>query len=232
MRRIVVTVLLVVGVAVALTLLRPDAVPMVTLTGSTMGTTYTVRLATAVTATQREAWQHKVQDCLDEVDARMSTYKPDSEVSRFNQWQSDDWFPVSHGTAFVVAAALDVSQLTGGAFDITVGPLVNLWNFGPDQRPLGTPSDDELASARAAVGYQHLEVRMEPPALRKKMPQVGIDLSGIAKGYAVDRVSELLQEGGITAYMTEVGGEVRTARQTPGWPAVAHWNRAAGGGNP
>jgi thiamine biosynthesis lipoprotein len=180
-----------------------------------MGTTYTVRLAEALSAPGQEAWQEKIQACLDEVDARMSTYKPDSEVSRFNRSQSDGWFSVSHDTAFVVAAALDISQLTEGAFDITVGPLVNIWNFGPDQRPLEVPSDAEIAVARAAVGYRNVEVRLEPPALRKRIPQVYIDLSAIAKGFAVDQVSELLQQGGVRAYMAEIGGEVRTRGVRP-----------------
>ncbi len=215
MKRILVSVLLVIGVAVALTLTSPEPAVVTTLTGSTMGTTYTVRLAEALSAPEQQAWQEQIQACLDEVDARMSTYKPDSEVSRFNRAESAEWFSVSHDTALVVSTALDVSHLTAGAFDITVGPLVNIWNFGPDQRPLGVPSEAEIAAARSAVGYQHIEVRLDPPALRKKIPQVKIDLSAIAKGFAVDQVSDLLQQGGIRAYMTEVGGEVRTRGTRP-----------------
>ncbi len=215
MKRILVSVLLVVGVAVALALTGPKPVASATLMGSTMGTSYTVRLAENLSAAEQGIWQERIQACLDQVDSRMSTYKSDSEVSRFNRTRSDEWFSVSRDTAFVVAAALDVSQATEGAFDITVGPLVDLWHFGPDQRPLDVPSDTEIASARSAVGYHHLEVRLEPAALRKKIPQVNIDLSAIAKGFAVDQVGELLEQGGVRAYMVEVGGEVRTRGTRP-----------------
>ena len=136
--------------------------------------------------------------------------KPDSEISRFNQSRSQEWFSVSRDTATVVAASLDVSRQTDGAFDITIGPLVNIWDFGPEERSRGVPSDAEIAAARARVGYQHVEVRVDPPALRKKIPDVYLDLSGIAKGFAVDQVAQLLEQGGIPAYMIEIGGEVRT----------------------
>jgi thiamine biosynthesis lipoprotein len=87
---------------------------------------------------------------------------------------------------------------------------VNLWSFGPDRRPEGIPTDEEIAAAKTVVGFEHLQVRLDPPALRKSVPELEIDLSAIAKGYAVDRVGELLEQGGIAAYMVEVGGEVRT----------------------
>ena len=187
-----------------------DPGDVTTLTGSTMGTTYTVRLADELSPAQQEQWQQRVQQCLDDVNGRMSTYRADSEVSRFNRSNSNDWFPVSPDTAVVVAAALEVAQQTQGAFDITVGPLVNLWSFGPERRPAGIPSDAEIDAARQHVGFQHLKVRLDPPALMKGLPELTVDLSGIAKGFAVDQVCELFEEGGIKGYMVEVGGEIRT----------------------
>ncbi len=215
MKRHVVSVLLVVGVAVMLMVNRPRSAALSTLSGATMGTTYTVRLAAQLSPPQRQALQQRVQACLDQVDSRMSTYKPDSEVSQFNRHDSDDWFPVSPDTAQVVAASLEVSRITEGAFDITVGPLVNLWNFGPDHRPVGIPTEEEIATALTAVGFQQLEVRLDPPALRKHHPHVGIDLSAIAKGYAVDQVADLLEQSGVRDFMAEVGGEVRTRGARP-----------------
>ncbi|MFV2067203.1 MAG: FAD:protein FMN transferase [Pirellulales bacterium] len=196
------------SIAVGLVRLRPVA--FTTVSGSTMGTTYTVRIAGSLAPAEQELWQRRVQQCLDGVDARMSTYRADSEVSRFNRSASTDWFQVSHETAFVVAVSLEVARQTEGAFDITVGPLVNLWNFGPDRRPVGIPSDAEIEAARVRVGYHHLKARLDPPALLKQIPDLAIDLSGIAKGFAVDQLGALLKESGVDGYMIEVGGEVRT----------------------
>ncbi|MFW6170201.1 MAG: FAD:protein FMN transferase [Planctomycetota bacterium] len=195
---------------VTLVLIRSEPATPTAFNGSTMGTTYTVRLAREMPGEQQKIWQARVQKCLDDINARMSTYQSDSEVSRFNRSASTDWFPVSRQTALVVQTALQVSEQTRGAFDVTVDPLVNLWNFGPERRPLGIPTDAEIEAARATVGYQHLSVRVAPPALRKAFPKLTIDLSGIAKGFAVDRIGRLLEQGGIGPYMVEVGGEVRT----------------------
>lgn len=190
--------------------LRSEPAALTTLHGSTMGTTYRVRLARAMLPEASQDWNTRVQKCLDDINARMSTYQPDSEVSRFNQSTSTDWHAVSRETAIVVQTALRVAEQTDGAFDITVSPLVNLWNFGPERRPVGIPTDEEIEAARADVGYRHLSVRLDPPALRKERSELTIDLSGIAKGFAVDQVARLLEENGIESYMVEVGGEVRT----------------------
>jgi thiamine biosynthesis lipoprotein len=140
----------------------------------------------------------------------MSTYLPDSEISRFNRFRSDEWFPVSSDTATVVAAALEVGKNTAGAFDISVGPLVNLWSFGPHAAPPKVPSEEAIQDAMAKVGLSRIEVRQDPPGLRKTHPDVYLDLSGIAKGFAADAVAELLRRRGLHRFMVEIGGEVRT----------------------
>ncbi|MBR5627252.1 MAG: FAD:protein FMN transferase, partial [Thermoguttaceae bacterium] len=98
----------------------------------------------------------------------------------------------------------------GGAFDITVAPLVDIWRFGPDKSSLTEiPSEEQIAGIRTGIGYDKLELRKEPtPALRKKVPEIRIDLSAIAKGYAVDKVAAVLRENGINNYLVEIGGEV------------------------
>jgi thiamine biosynthesis lipoprotein len=109
-----------------------------------------------------------------------------------------------------------VGDLSGGALDVTVGPLVDLWSFGPAARPEGVaPSDQEIAAAMAAVDYNQLEVGHDPPALRKPSSACRIDLSSLAKGFAVDQVAEALKTLGIDSYMVEVGGEIRTAGLNP-----------------
>ena len=111
---------------------------------------------------------------------------------------------------------MEVSRRTGGAFDPTVGPLVRLWNFGPGRHAMDqTPSDEAIDAALAKVGYQKIETRLSPAAIKKADPQMELDLSGIAKGYAVDRVAELLNRLNVENYMVEVGGEVRTHGVNP-----------------
>ena len=118
---------------------------------------------------------------------------------------------VSEELAEIVSLALEVSQKTKGAFDVTVAPLVNLYRFGPNKAPLvAFPSDEEINALRSRVGYDKLEVRLAPtPALRKAIPDLMIDLSSVAKGYAVDRVADTLEKAGLTDYLVEIGGEIR-----------------------
>jgi thiamine biosynthesis lipoprotein len=140
----------------------------------------------------------------------MSTYRNDSELTQFNRYLGADWFAVSAETVAVVAEAQRLAELSEGAFDVTVGPLVNLWGFGPDPRLATIPPADELAAARERVGYGMLEYRRDPPALRKARPDLYVDLSSIAKGFAVDQVATAIEKLGATDYLVEVGGELRT----------------------
>ena len=102
-----------------------------------------------------------------------------------------------------------VSEASGGAFDVTVGPLVNAWGFGPEGRAVDPPSDEEVAALRERVGYRMLEVDEEAQTIRKARPDLYCDLSAIAKGYGVDKVAESLEQAGFQDYMVEIGGEVR-----------------------
>ena len=146
----------------------------------------------------------------------MSTYREDSELSRFNASRSTDWFAVSDETAIVVELALEWGRRSSGAFDVTVGPLVDLWSFGPSPRAPLVPSAEDLAAARARVSLASLSVRREPPALRKELPDLSVDLSAIAKGYAVDAIAEYLSGEGVPQYLVEIGGEIRTRGARPG----------------
>ncbi|MBO7679929.1 MAG: FAD:protein FMN transferase [Thermoguttaceae bacterium] len=179
--------------------------------GETMGTFYTVQIACPPRAWDAEKLRGVVEDVLSRVDDAMTTYRDDSYVSRFNASDSTDWFEVSAETAEVVALAQEISGQLDGAFDITVAPLVNAWRFGPDKTALtALPGDDQIEAIRQKCGYQKLEVRAEPsPALKKAIPELMIDLSGIAKGYAVDKVAEALAADGLENCMVNVGGEIR-----------------------
>ncbi|ANW24915.1 FAD:protein FMN transferase ApbE [Vibrio coralliilyticus] len=182
-------------------------VEQIHLSGPTMGTTYNIKYIASEGIPSPEALQKEVDRLLEEVNDQMSTYRKDSELSRFNQNQTSTPFEVSPQTATVVKEAIRLNGLTLGALDVTVGPLVNLWGFGPEARPEVVPTDEELAARKANTGIQHLTV--EGNLLTKDIPNLYVDLSTIAKGWGVDVVADYIQSQGIQNYMVEVGGEMR-----------------------
>ena len=181
-------------------------VEMATLTGKTMGTTYSIRAPAAEVGKQLA---NRIEQRLEELENIFSTWRDDSEISHFNASRSSDWFPCSAELPAVVAESIRIHRMTGGAFEVTLGPLVERWGFGK-QESTTPPSKEELARLMESVGTRHLEVRIDPPAIRKHHPATSINLSGIAKGYAVDAVVDLLEQENLAAYMVEIGGEVRT----------------------
>ncbi len=179
------------------------------LRGATMGTTYSLQIVDPPEDLDRDALAEEVSARLSAINDRMSTYQPSSQLSRFNASSATDWFLVSPELLAVVKAAQAVSEASSGAFDITVGPLVNLWGFGPTVSADVLPSAAEIQAARARVGWQQLDVQRQPPALRKARPDLYVDLSAIAKGYAVDRLAALLGSLAVENYLVEIGGELR-----------------------
>jgi len=186
--------------------------------GQTMGTTYHVKVVAGSREQQSDETKARlakvIDDALSEVDGAMSTYRPESELSRFNGAPADTDFALSADTAAVVALALEVSQLSGGAFDPTVGPLVNRWGFGPSKDMGPLPSDAEVATLLAQVGYRHITLDSPQSALRKSVTGLEVDLSAVAKGFAVDKVTAALQAEGFDGVMVEVGGELRVSGLT------------------
>ncbi len=153
---------------------------------------------------------------LKRVDAQLSTWRSDSEVARFNASATEDWFPVSAPVAALAVDALALSRHSGGAFDLTVAPLVRLWGFGPDAPVNGSaPSAEAVAATMGQVGWQKLEVRLDPPALRRRIAGLSLDFSAIGKGHGVDGVAERLDALGCRSYLVDIGGEVRTLGQGP-----------------
>jgi thiamine biosynthesis lipoprotein len=143
-----------------------------------------------------------------EINQQMSTYIPTSEISRFNQYKQKNWFPVSNDFAQVVSTAQRVSKQSNGAFDITVAPLIDLWGFGATTQ-FTMPTKQQIKGVLQHTGYQLLEVRASPPALRKLNPNLHIDLSAIAKGFAVDKIWTFLNQKNYSDFLVEIGGEVR-----------------------
>ncbi len=191
-----------------LTACEKPAVPQAqTFQGETMGTTYNVSIVSAKPLD--DARVRSVIDAeLDSVDRAMSTYRDDSELSLFNRHSSGEPFALSAETFAVFAAARAVSVASGGAFDITVGPLVEAWGFGRT-KPTVIPTSDMVESLKERTGWIKVLFDSGSHSVRKAVPQIECDLSAIAKGYAVDRVSEALSQLGQNSHMVEVGGEVR-----------------------
>lgn len=180
------------------------------LDGATMGTTFRIVIVTGPSDRPDDALAERVTRALDEVEQSMSTYLISSDVSRFNASRSTEWFPVPAIVCAAVMDALAISALTEGAFDITVGPVVDLWGFGAEGPRSEPPEESMIAAARERVGYERVAADCDRPAIRKDRGDVRIDLSGYAKGFAADRVAGVLDAEGMTDYMVEIGGELRT----------------------
>lgn len=216
LRRHRLSIAILIALYVAYRLLTPSAVEIHELGGATMGTTYSIKVVDMPDELSAEQFAQAINTLLTHLDKdQMSTYAPDSELSRFNRAEPGSPVRLSPELAYVVALALDVSKLTDGAFDVTVGTLVNRWGFGPELRSANLPSDAEIAQLMTKVGYRHLELDRSAATLTKTA-DVYVDLSGIAKGYAVDQVAEYFDSIGITSYFIEVGGELRIKGYKPG----------------
>ena len=190
-----------------------QAVDVMELAGPTMGTTYSIKLAAAPDPALRDALQRQVEQRLHEINARMSTYLADSDLMHFNRNPSTEWQPVPTELVQLVDQANRISAQTDGMYDITVGPLVNLWGFGNAGTRATAPATPEVAALLKETGYGHLQTRQVPPALRKDVAGLQIDLSSIAKGWAVDQLAQLLIEHGIRDFLVEIGGELRASGQ-------------------
>jgi thiamine biosynthesis lipoprotein len=186
-----------------------DAAVGLRVRGETMGTTYLVRLGQLTESATVSEVRSDADAVFAAVDAGMSTYRPDSEISRFNDSTRTDCVAVSEWTYAVVEEALRVARETDGAFDITVAPLVDLWGFGARTRRPSVPSESALRDTMHVVGTEFVEICTGRTAIRKTRPEVRIDLSGIAKGFAVDALARRLVERGIESFLVEIGGEVR-----------------------
>lgn len=183
-----------------------DQRELIHLNGSTMGTYYSIKLIKQEGLPAATDIQAEIDRRLELVNDQMSTYRKLSELSQFNQHTTNEPFTVSADTAKVIKESLRLSELTNGAYDVTVGPIVNLWSFGPEARPEATPTDEELNKRREIIGYHHLKV--DGNKLIKDIPDLYVDLSSIAKGFGVDVVADYFDELGVPDYLVEIGGEL------------------------
>lgn len=190
----------------------------VLLQGKTMGTTFSVKLFPTQAILNETNLYNEVDSELIRINQLMSTYIPDSELSRFNQSKGGEGFSFSPDNVEILNKSFQISAESNGAFDVTVGPIVNLWGFGPAAKVEKRPTDSDIQAAKQLVGAD--KVKLNGSVAVKASDGVYVDFSSIAKGYGVDKVAELLERHGITNYLVEIGGEMRLSGTKPngeGW---------------
>lgn len=176
--------------------------------GTTMGTYFAVTYIPGDNTPAENDVRQRIEKRFANINKCMSTFDESSELSKFNRFRRTDTpFPVSAELLKVIKEAIRLNKFTNGALDVTVGPLVNLWGFGPDGRPNKIPSAKAVREAKERCGIHNLVVK--DGALIKKTPELYVDLSAIAKGFGVDAIAQLLESLDIKRYLIDVGGEVR-----------------------
>ena len=212
LRRLIIPFLFVTALFVTLYMRRVEPDFLTTeIRGQAMGTSYLVKVVSAAdTPASYQALSAGVQTAIERVNQSMSTYLDESEISQLNRQSADVPFEASKDLRAVLAQALVISRETGGAFDPTVGPVVNAWGFGPN-KTTKPPPETELRSAQARVGFKKIRIDESTQTIHKAQADVYVDLSAIAKGYAVDQVTAFLVESGQRDFLVEIGGELRTS---------------------
>lgn len=191
-----------------------DEPEQVALQGKTMGTTYHIKYIDngEHSLPEPKQVQEELDNLLKSVNGAMSTYQKDSEISKFNQFKEvNTAFPISQDFAKVVKEAVRLNKVTEGALDVTVGPLINLWGFGPDKRLNKVPSQEQIAERAALVGIEKLKVLDDDgkTSLEKSVGGLYLDLSSTAKGFGVDKLADYFKKLGVQNYLVEIGGELR-----------------------
>ncbi len=180
--------------------------------GKTMGTFFSITVVGDYPGGQRRL-DKDAEDVLREINEEISIFDRESMLSKFNSFRSTEPFRINHNVARVIVESLKVGSDLHGAMDITVGPLVNLWGFGPRKvQPGKVPAEDEIKAAKSRLGLDklHIEITRDAAYIRKDNPAVFVDLSTVGEGYGADRLAELLDSKGIQNYMVAVAGAIRT----------------------
>ncbi|GAB4489336.1 MAG: FAD:protein FMN transferase [Saprospiraceae bacterium] len=172
-----------------------------TLTGKAQGTTFNITYQDS----QQRDFSRPVDSLFRMIDKSMSLWDSTSLISRINRNEPN--VQVDEHFAKVFQKAKEVSEITGGAFDVTVGPLVKAWGFSV-KKGLPPPDSAKVDSLRQLIGFQ--KIRLENGVLQKADPRMEIDFNAIAQGYTVDLISDFLEKNGVKNYLVEIGGEVRT----------------------
>lgn len=206
---------LVVGLVIALGFGLTACTPkerIETLQGPTMGSTYTVKYVRGPNMPAPDKVNVELQSILNQVDRQMSTYRADSDLSEFNRLPAGSCQTMPEPVLQLVRYGQQLAESSGGAFDLTIGPLLDVWGFGPHSRGRVQPSAEQIEQARSRVGYQYLKIEQNQLCKEKALE---VDLNSIAAGYTVDQVAERFQSLGIDSYMIEITGELKAAGKKP-----------------
>jgi thiamine biosynthesis lipoprotein len=195
----------------ALTACSQGRLEQLELKGNALGTTFNIAIVEAPETLDTDALGEDIVATLTRIDLLASTWRDDSELTAFNENPSIDWILVSPPLCAALERTREISKATNGAFDVTIGPLVNLWGFGPHGDAGTPPSDGDIEAVRQRVGYGKIEIDCEAGLARKDRDSIYVDLSGWAKGHAVDELAALFDSRGLTNYLVEIGGELRVS---------------------
>ena len=177
-----------------------------------MGTTYHIKYYDEQAQLSASQLQLQIDAVLKDVNQSMSTYIEDSEINTFNRLPANQVMPISEDFRAVISESIRLGESTK-TLDVTMGPLIDLWGFGPDKKPTNRPSDEELASMVEKIGIDKLILNEQ--GLAKTVNGLELSFSATAKGYGIDKVAQLLESHDITNYMVEIGGELRIAGEKP-----------------
>ena len=206
--RVILVVLLFTGLALSGCDLLKEQSDQYVLRGHTMGTSYTIKALHAHGKVDQEALYNDIKATLDGANDKLSNWKEGSEISAFNASPSTNWRDISAPFHEVLVESERIHRESGGRFDITLSPLIDMWGFGPADNDT-LPSDDEITWALTHVGQSDLlEIKDNPPRLRKTRGPVSITLGAIAKGYSADLIARTLEKHGISDYLVEIGGDL------------------------
>ncbi len=181
---------------------------MLLISGLTMGTTYSVKIKNDNKTVNNKNMRNDIEKILSEINQSMSTYIEKSELSKINYSKSLGWHTLSDDLFTVIEHANNISKKTNGAFDITIGPLVNLWGFGPNKSENKIPSTESIELVKKDIGYRKILLNKSQKKISKLVPDLYLDLSGIAKGFAVDKIARHLEKKNLENYLIEIGGEL------------------------
>ncbi|MDA1076158.1 MAG: FAD:protein FMN transferase [Proteobacteria bacterium] len=183
-----------------------------TLAGPAQGTTWEVKFWSTEPVDTEPVVRANLEIELERIDLALSNFRPDSTIELFNTSRSTDALDVGSEIVALVQIARLVSQASQGCYDLTIGPLWDLWGFSGDQ--LTPPSTEEIQATLVHIGFHKIEI-LTPDRLRKQKADLQIDLSSIAQGYTVGRLADVLEASGIENYLAEIGGEIRTRGRKP-----------------
>jgi len=193
-------------------ILQPDTHKTKTfIKGKTMGTTYHIVVVHPKEQNiDEKSLQTNIDLLLEELNRQVSTYLPNSQINQFNRSKHLTWTKVDKDFFSIVQTAKKISKNSNGALDISISPLVDLWGFGFKPQK-NVPTDNQIKDMMPYIGHHLLELYSENTSLRKAHPNLKIDLSAIAKGFAVDKISNLLNSNGFKNHLVEIGGELKAS---------------------